>query len=287
MNINFSAKLLHRVSIKGHRPWIFFNFCALLRFDPSSQRMQALTGQIRGHIRMNKLPYIRRVGVIGDVHAEAEVLEAVIQFLNNQGAETLLCMGDLTDGFGNLERCFELLEQNHVQTVLGNHDRWCIEGELRNLPECQNFEDLSPYAQQFLKQLPITRAFETPRGRVLMCHGIGQNDMGKIPPGDRPVPFSARVELQQATHNGYYAYLINGHSHCRMLRTVGEVTIINAGTIKREHQPGFLMMDFETGLGQAYDLDVSPHTLSSTTRPSIKMTRAESLHLPQTAIAAS
>ncbi len=249
--------------------------------------MQALTGQIRGQIRMNKLPYIRRVGLIGDVHAEADVLEAVIEFLKSQGTDTLLCMGDIADGFGDLERCFRLLDDENVYAVLGNHDRWCLSGELRNLPECHFFDDLSESAQQFLKQLPTTRAFMTPRGRALMCHGIGENDMGKILPGDRPVPFAARAELQQATRNGYYSFLLNGHSHYRMVRTVEQSTVINAGTIKREHEPGFLLMDFETGLGQSYDLEVSPHTLASTHRPSIQIIPAEEIHLPQVAVAAS
>jgi predicted phosphodiesterase len=85
---------------------------------------------------MNNVLYIRRVGLIGDVHAEAGLLEQSIRFLQGEGVDTLLCMGDLVDGFGDIDRCCELLEQENVYTVLGNHDRWCLRGELRNLPEC-------------------------------------------------------------------------------------------------------------------------------------------------------
>lgn len=203
---------------------------------------------------MKHLPYLRRIGLIGDVHGEAELLKQVIQFLQSQGATTLFCTGDVTDGYGDVDRCFDLLLQHRVHTVLGNHDRWCIHGELRNRPECTDYSRLSQRSQQFLLQLPKTQEFSTARGGVLLCHGIGENDMGKVLPDDSPLILQRNLALQTVIRSQRYRYLLNGHSHYRMARTIEGLTVVNAGTIRGDHQPGFVLLDFEADWARAYDI---------------------------------
>ncbi len=215
---------------------------------------------------------VRRVGLIGDVHAEAVLLERAIAFLLAQGADTLCCTGDLTDGFGDLERCCKLLIDHQVLTVAGNHDRWCIAGELRNRPECTEFTQLSAIAQRFLRQLPVTRELMTPQGCALLCHGVGDHDMGKVLPEDSLSHGQANPELQGVLQGDRYRYLLNGHSHYRMVKAVGqwgELIVINGGTLKKEHEPGFVLIDFGTGQVQAYDFN-----------PWGQIVPAESLPLP-------
>lgn len=203
---------------------------------------------------MKHLPYLGRTGLIGDVHGEARLLKRVIQFLHHQGATTLLCTGDVTDGFGDVDTCFELLQKHRVYTVLGNHDRWCIDGELRNRPECTIYNQLSAGSQQFLQQLPKTREFRTTNGNALLCHGIGHNDMGKILPGDRLHALKHHRDLKAILSSQRYRYLLNGHSHYRMVHQLESLTIVNAGTIRSDHQPGFVLIDFEHDWARGYDI---------------------------------
>lgn len=46
----------------------------------------------------------------------------------------------------------------------------------------------------------------------------------------------------------------NGHIHQRMVRTFAHLTIINAGTSRRNHEPGCLTVDFKAGTVQFYDM---------------------------------
>ena len=56
---------------------------------------------------------------------------------------------------------------------------------------------------------------------------------------------SAGVDLQRLLTLGRYRWLLNGHSHQRMVRDFGGLTLINAGTLRHDQEPCFLEADFE------------------------------------------
>ncbi len=51
-----------------------------------------------------------------------------------------------------------------------------------------------------------------------------------------------------------YKYVVNGHTHERMVRTFGDCTIINAGTLFREHDPCFGIIDFTSKHVQFFNI---------------------------------
>ena len=48
------------------------------------------------------------IGLIGDVHAEDELLEAALDYLKGKNVEAILCTGDVADGSAVSSRCCEL-----------------------------------------------------------------------------------------------------------------------------------------------------------------------------------
>src|SRR3954467_15515874 len=98
---------------------------------------------------------IRRVGVIGDLHAEDEALAFVLTELKKLGAETLLQVGDIADGPGDLNRSAALLLEHQVLAVRGNHDRWLLSNQLRELPYAGQLADATPAVIDFLSSLPV------------------------------------------------------------------------------------------------------------------------------------
>src|ERR1700685_37778 len=75
------------------------------------------------------------MGLIGDVHAEDDLLAAALEHIKRKGVDAVLCTGDVADGLGSVGRCCELLRQRSVQTVRGNHERWLLTGVMRDLPD--------------------------------------------------------------------------------------------------------------------------------------------------------
>jgi len=212
---------------------------------------------------------VQRFGLIGDVHAEDELLAVTLVSLAAAGLDAILCTGDLADGPGSVDRCRELLEAHGVQVVSGNHDRWLRQGRMRDLPDATDPAQLSPATLAYLAALPSTRDLETSRGLLHLCHGVGSNDMGRLLPDDEGYGLETNSDLQRLIHEDHYATLVAGHTHRRMVRRFHSLLALNPGTLHRAEEPGFLIVDLEAGM-------VLPHQLS----PDGAVTRGEAITLP-------
>jgi predicted phosphodiesterase len=64
---------------------------------------------------------IKRLGAIGDIHAEDRLLLKAIEFLKTQNVDGIVSVGDIADGIGCINTCCDLLQAEKVITVAGNH----------------------------------------------------------------------------------------------------------------------------------------------------------------------
>lgn len=198
---------------------------------------------------------LTKAGLIGDIHAEDDLLEAAIDFLASQDLDAILCTGDVVDGPGDANRCAELLVDAGVYCVRGNHDRWLLEGSMREMPEALAPASMSTKLHHYLLALPPVLDFDTSRGRTMLCHGVGMNDMRRLTPDDYGYALTVNDELQDLIADGRYACMIGGHTHMPMVKRFGGLTVINPGTLMRRHEPGFATVDFGAGTVQFYCFD--------------------------------
>lgn len=189
---------------------------------------------------------MKRFGIIGDVHTEADALQQALSWLRTQDVDQILCTGDIADGPGDAEdvaRCCALLSDYGVQTICGNHDRWVTSGEMRELEDATDGADLDPETRDYLICLPATQSFDTIAGKMLLCHGTGNDDMRGVKPFDRGAALVNNTELQRLIDEAEYSLIIAGHTHMRMARRVGGMTIVNAGTLHPDFSPCFCVLD--------------------------------------------
>jgi predicted phosphodiesterase len=183
---------------------------------------------------------MKRLGLLGDVHAEDRLLEVALAQLKD--ADSILCVGDVADGLGDLDRTVKLLRDHGVRVVRGNHDRWIIDGRMRDLPDATR--SMSDETRTWLAALPATLRIETVAGPLLLAHGLGQNDM--IGVSDR---YSVAFHLDELSDFGIdrdIAIHVSGHSHQRWVERIGDLLFINAGTLRRSDGPGFATLDLVT-----------------------------------------
>ena len=197
---------------------------------------------------------LRRVGLIGDIHCEVGRLQQVIEHFRSLAVDALLAVGDIADGPGNLTTACALLETEGVLAVAGNHDRWLLAGEMRDLPDATPLSALTEPARRYLAALPKTRSLESARGPVLLCHGLGEDDMAGVRPDDEGEVLLGNPALQRLLGQSQPRFVINGHTHRPMLRVIDGLTILNAGTLHPKHRPVCALADFEGGHLQIYDL---------------------------------
>jgi len=183
-----------------------------------------------------------RLGVIGDVHCEAETLERVLDALGSMSLEAILCVGDLVDGHGDADTTLGLLEARGVQCVAGNHERWLLSGEQRSLENATL--EISDASRAFIEALPRTRRYSTPAGEALLCHGVGEDDEAWLLPDTRGYALQDMPTLRELMLDGEVQFMIGGHTHHRMVRVFPGLTVVNAGTIYRKDEQSFTVLDF-------------------------------------------
>ncbi|MFW6050390.1 MAG: metallophosphoesterase family protein [Myxococcota bacterium] len=195
---------------------------------------------------------VHRAGVLGDIHAEDRHLELALELFDAQGVDVRLAVGDVVDGPGDAERCCRLLRDAGVVTVRGNHDRWWLGGEMRNLPEATG--PLSDEARALLSELPPTRELDTPMGRLLLCHGVGEDDMAALTPDTRGYSLQAIPALRELMLRPDVQLTLGGHTHRRMVRRFQGLVAINAGTLLRHHEPCVAIADFDAREVRFFDI---------------------------------
>lgn len=196
-----------------------------------------------------------RIGLIGDIHAEEGRLGAALEWLQAQGADALICTGDVADGPGSVDACCALLAEAGVITVRGNHDRWLLEDRVREIRDAHRIGDIGRDARDYLEALPKTQTLDTRLGPLLLCHGVGDNDLRKVWPGTERMGVERSPELDNILETGATRIVVNGHMHYRVLIDFPELLLINAGTLTARHRPGFSLIDFETRTIAAHEFD--------------------------------
>ncbi|MBT5684069.1 MAG: metallophosphoesterase family protein [Gammaproteobacteria bacterium] len=222
---------------------------------------------------------IKKLGVIGDVHSEHQRLEAALVHLQGLDTDAIVCTGDIVDGIGCPNESIKLLDNAAVLTVRGNHDRWILEDKARHIKDAHSVHDLTEESLSYLASLPSQVTLDTIKGKLLLCHGIADDDLRKVWPGTEKMAIERSHLLDNIILEGEFKYLINGHMHFRTLIHFEALTLINAGTLRGEHWPGFSVIDFEAKhitafefcdgqicLVKTHDLTQEAHTVWSNTQ---------------------
>lgn len=198
--------------------------------------------------RLPKEP-LRTVGVLGDVHAEDVAVELALDALRD--VDAVLCVGDIVDGKGDLERTIVLLKERGVICVAGNHERWFLAGTMRGVPDAHVTS--SDAVREFFASLPRTIRMPTVAGNLMLCHAVGDDDMAELRSDTRGYALQAIEGLRELWLDPELTYMVAGHTHERMVRAFPGLVAINAGTLRRE-APGFIRIDFEKKKVRYYDL---------------------------------
>lgn len=178
-----------------------------------------------------------RVAAIYDIHGNLPALEAVLADIRREGADLVICGGDVLPGPMPRE-CMDALIELDLPThfIHGNGDRFVLEAlrgvENDRLPETVreairwNGEQLGAEHVRLLDSWPGTLRLPVPQvGEVLFCHATPRNDteiFTRLTPEERLVPIFGTAGAD---------VVVCGHTHMQFDRTVGRARVVNAGSV--------------------------------------------------------
>ena len=190
---------------------------------------------------------LRRFAAIGDLHGEDARLDLILTWLSGQRIDAVLSVGDIVDGAGSLDRCCALLAAHAAFVVRGNHERWLLEEPFAHEPGFLTRDTLV-----FLRDLPPTLRLPTLRGDLMLCHGVGDNDMVRLHPRAEETSPAATHALAPLLADRSLRLVVAGHTHRRMVRSFARpdgppLIFINPGTLHRGYPASFAVVDLERG----------------------------------------
>jgi len=197
------------------------------------------------------------IAVIGDVHGEDERLATLIHGLQAKQPDAIFCVGDITDGPGSVDRCCDLLQEHAIDTVLGNHDQWCLNNDNRSLNHATRLDQLSATSLSLLRALPRTRSYDTLYGEAMLCHGVGENPMASVRPSDRVDELFNNLDLWPIYRKQQTIVMINGHTHRPGIFHFNHLKVINVGAVCNDDTAQCALINFAIDQVDFFRVDAS------------------------------
>jgi putative phosphoesterase len=178
-----------------------------------------------------------RIAAIYDIHGNLPALEAVLAGIKQEAVDQIVVGGDVVAGPMPVES-LNLLQNSGIPThyIHGN-----AESEVLRHLAGKPINGLSPQAEgiakwvggeltavqkQFIATWPTTYQIDVNGiGTVMFCHATPQNDISvftKLTPETKLLPIFQDLPASM---------VVCGHTHMQFDRTVGNVRVVNAGSV--------------------------------------------------------
>ncbi|MES1206929.1 MAG: metallophosphoesterase family protein, partial [Pseudomonadota bacterium] len=195
-----------------------------------------------------------RLGIVSDIHANIEALEACFAALDGDGVDRTVCLGDVVGYGASPNETCALIRSRAAHTILGNHDA-AVAGRMdysyyyhaaRHALDL-HARQLQPEHMEWLKALP----YEVREGDVHFCHGSPLNieEFDYIFAKDQAAQcMPIWPQMAQLT--------LIGHSHlCKAFALSAEGSAHDVVAKKFELRPGWKYIVSVGSVGQPRDYD--------------------------------
>ncbi len=168
-----------------------------------------------------------RVVLISDLHANRDALEALSDVL--AGADRVLCLGDLVGYYAQVNETLDYLRELEPICVLGNHDRFLLQGCPDDAPEAVRFGiDLADRLidedhRRWLATLPWCWGGELAGVSYLLSHGSPWRPFSDY-------LYEDRLESRRLAEFDYDVIAF-GQTHRPLLHTTARPRLVNPGSV--------------------------------------------------------
>ena len=69
-----------------------------------------------------------KIAIFSDIHGNLQALERIVEDIKNQNIDKIICLGDIIGIGPNPKECLEIIMNNEIEMVLGNHELYYLYG---------------------------------------------------------------------------------------------------------------------------------------------------------------
>ena len=181
-----------------------------------------------------------KIGIISDIHSNLEALKTIINKFNEENVDLILCAGDLIGLGPHPNEVVEFVSNlDNFICVLGNHDRYLLEGLPEFFPNKENMSKeekehhefihnlLSDKSKQYLKSLPLIKEIKVKEHSLILLHYyMNENNEYK---NYKHNPSFKELEEMFSKYNANI--IVYGHNHNRSVLNEFDKYFINPGSL--------------------------------------------------------
>lgn len=191
------------------------------------------------------------IGIFSDIHGNIYAFEKIWKALRVEACDLYLFLGDICGYYYYQNEIIEMLsEERNIISVVGNHDLLFLKALKNNRLEntyAERYgksstilkETIRPKSLKFLKEMP-GRCF-IKKYNIVALHGSPWDHLnGYVYPTDSITRFQGLS----------YSFVLLGHTHYPMDRSIGRIRIINPGSCGQPRdcdRPSYAVLDLEHG----------------------------------------
>jgi predicted phosphodiesterase len=161
-----------------------------------------------------------KLAIFADIHGNFQALKAVLDDLEQEKPDIIICAGDLVNPYSGSTQVWEVLKERQIPMLKGNHEEYVIKHRPRSLsqtgepvssvqflPALVTAQNLPPDALDEIEKLPFFLNIAGPEGKnVFICHASPSNTR-------RSYAVGIDKELSDELLKINAAVIVSGHIH--------------------------------------------------------------------------
>jgi putative phosphoesterase len=180
-----------------------------------------------------------RIGLISDIHANLQALEAVLEHLRENQVDTIWNMGDSV-GYGAYpDEVLECIYHDAILSILGNYDRKVLRIKKKEKKWAEHkipekllafhwaYKQLSRTCRDYLSSLPEQIRMNIDGWKILIVHG------SPVSREEHLTPSTPERRLEELSTIAEAQIVLCGHSHQPFSFQASETWFINPGSVGR------------------------------------------------------
>jgi putative phosphoesterase len=169
-----------------------------------------------------------RYAIISDIHSNIHALEKVLQDIDDQGADVIICAGDLV-GYGPFpNEVVDALKDRRAICIAGNHDRAVVNLDAFNMNPLAakavfwTAKRISEASTDYLKRLRPSTRLNLGGTSAAMFHGSPRMDDEYVFEEDAN---AGLLQIAKAE------IVISGHTHVPYVKKLPQGILVNPGSV--------------------------------------------------------
>lgn len=175
-----------------------------------------------------------KIAVFTDIHGNYEALKVIIEDIQKEKINNIICLGD-TIGIGpNPKECLDPIIENNISMTLGNHELYYLNKELYSTLTPEEIEHqkwvsstLNKSHYEYLKNCPLSIEKEIFNKKLLFEHFLIK-DKDNYP--FYPIDITRKSNIKEIINNTPNDYIFIGHEHNHFEKNIDNKKLICLGS---------------------------------------------------------